>query len=739
MRGKSFMIIYIIILLFFFSLVYATEINKQRNTKSPSGKHPPSQVRQTQRTKQLPDLIVEKVWLDEQGTIVFSIKNAGRGVIPDSAHGQSRVRVRYGDKALDFRLTKVKPTGRPAVDGEGVLKKPGGSITYNTGIKLSSPAKVIVIVDYNKRIKESNEKNNQSKATTLKTVKKVAPKLVRKPVEKKVEPTKKPVAKPKPVTKPAPEPVRKPVEKKVEPTKKPVARPTPTPQQAQKPIPKPEQAKVPEAERQVQVEQPPKLNIPDLIVTDFNVNQGSEQDVDDNKVSFTFSAVVKNNGEADVNNTFYLTIEKYDETFNKWGLTGLSISRNCFPITAPLQVQQSKTISSRLYFSNHEISEQTVRLRAFVDSACNEELPPTWNHVQELREDNNFSNEASVTGGYYPQITGINPNMCIKGVDEVRISGYGLATQAGHTVKLRSGSFQTTPTISNWGIGGVFFTVPASVDPKKYRVSIADSNTLLRFSNEVELTVLERITCPWSDFITSWEDWVQNSMSIRIHTLKPGQKCTFQNDSTIKIKNPITGQWEITPIDLQVIQWHQAWKGDYRYNIKDMESIPREITLSRLDSWENQLQMEIPFESSGTEAKGCFKNNVGGGWWDDWAPDIHIDDAKMKIFFNFSYENEMLDYYVSTSFSADIEAAKSIADWFLNLFLDNWNAEVRDRVSNKVKKALGSDVVKEDILNNFMQLILFNIFGVNIPENMKVTNIEFDQAGIHLTYYCTTN
>lgn len=698
MRGRPLIIIYTTTLLFFASLLYAAEINNPLHTKIPTGKNAPSQVRKVQKPKQLPDLIIEMVWLDEQRNILFNLKNAGNGSIPDREHRQSWVRVQYGEKALDFHLAKKNPGDRPPVDPKGELKQPGGVVTYNTGLKVKALEKVSVFADYNKRIKESNEKNNQSKAITLKPVKKVAPKPVRKPVEEKVEPTKKPVAKPKPVPK---------VEQQVKVTR----------------IPK----------------EIPKLMVPDLIVTDFNVNQGSRQVVDDNKVSFTFSAVVKNNGEADVNNTFYLTIEKYDAITNRWGLTGLSITMNCFPITTPLQAQQSKTISNRLYLSNYEISEQTVRLRAFVDSACNEELPPTWCHVQELSEDNNFSNESSVTGGYYPQITGINPNICIKGVDEVRISGYALGTQAGHTVKLRSGSFQTAPTISSWHMGVIYFTIPGSVDPKKYMVSIADSNTLQPLTNEVELTVLERKTCPWSVLIDLWEDWVQNSIEIRIHTLKPGKKCTFQNDSTIKIKNPITGQWEITPIDLQVIQFHKAYVGDYRYNIKDMESLPNSITLSRLDSWENQLQMEVPFESSGTEAKGCLKSVLGGGWVDTSAPDIHINNAKMRIFFNFSYENGMLDYFVNTNFSANIHAAKSIAEGLLNLFLDHWKSDVRDKVSNKVTSALKSGEVKEDITDNFMQLILFGIFGVNIPENMKVTNIEFDQEGIHLTYYSTTD
>ncbi len=191
MSRKPFIIINVIVLLFFISLLYSNEINKQLGTKITT-----HQVRQTQRTMQIPDLIVEKVWLDEKGNIVFSIKNAGRGVIPNSGHGQSRVRVRYGDKALDFWFTKNNPNRRPPVDGKGALKRPGGAITYNTGIKLSSPTAVSVIVDYNKRVKEANEQNNQSQAITLKPVVQSVIQKVQETIKQRVTAPKKPEAKP---------------------------------------------------------------------------------------------------------------------------------------------------------------------------------------------------------------------------------------------------------------------------------------------------------------------------------------------------------------------------------------------------------------------------------------------------------------------------------------------------------------------------------------------------------------
>jgi len=172
MRGRPLIIIYTTILLFFASLLYAAEINKPLHIKTPSAKNPPSQVRKVQKPKQLPDLIVEMVWLDEQRNILFNLKNVGNGSIPDREHRQSWVRVQYGEKTLDFHLAKKNPGDRPPVDPDGELKEPGGVVTYNTGLKLKTSEKVSVIADCNKRIKESNEKNNQSKTITPKPFKK---------------------------------------------------------------------------------------------------------------------------------------------------------------------------------------------------------------------------------------------------------------------------------------------------------------------------------------------------------------------------------------------------------------------------------------------------------------------------------------------------------------------------------------------------------------------------------------
>jgi hypothetical protein len=115
----------------------------------------------TQASAKLPDLVVERVWLDEACQILCRIENAGPGGISDRAHAQGAVRVSVGGRHEDFYFTRGTRTGPPPVDAGGALKKPGGSVEYSTGVKLDEAASVIVVVDQDGKIPESNERNNQ--------------------------------------------------------------------------------------------------------------------------------------------------------------------------------------------------------------------------------------------------------------------------------------------------------------------------------------------------------------------------------------------------------------------------------------------------------------------------------------------------------------------------------------------------------------------------------------------------
>jgi hypothetical protein len=103
-----------------------------------------------------PDLVVDSIWLDSQCNINFKLKNSGQGSIPDGEHKESVVRVQYGSEIKDLLLGRIDPNG--------ALKKAGGLVSFNTKIPLKSSADVKAIVDFNKKIKESNEMNNEKAA-----------------------------------------------------------------------------------------------------------------------------------------------------------------------------------------------------------------------------------------------------------------------------------------------------------------------------------------------------------------------------------------------------------------------------------------------------------------------------------------------------------------------------------------------------------------------------------------------
>lgn len=129
------------------------------------------------KNRPLPDLVVERVSL-RSGMLVFTLKNRGRGAIPDRefSHGMVKIDFRSGHQVLSFG----RRNGRnPAVDPGGRLKKPGGKVTCSTALKPAAKggnrSVVVVTVDSGHRIREQNEQNNTGKTTirlipTVKTV-----------------------------------------------------------------------------------------------------------------------------------------------------------------------------------------------------------------------------------------------------------------------------------------------------------------------------------------------------------------------------------------------------------------------------------------------------------------------------------------------------------------------------------------------------------------------------------------
>ncbi len=125
----------------------------------------------------------------------------------------------------------------------------------------------------------------------------------------------------------------------------------------------------------------------------------------DNVFNFPFSVLVKNIGTGDVQNVYDLSFQEYDDVHNRWGGENQP-GFNCKRINRLLKTGESFPFTGTLRLLNYKISNQNLKVRAFVDSACSEEFPKTWRHVGEhLKENNNYSNEVTLTGGYYPYIS----------------------------------------------------------------------------------------------------------------------------------------------------------------------------------------------------------------------------------------------------------------------------------------------------------------------------------------------
>ncbi len=107
----------------------------------------------------LPDLIVERIWLDTQCKINFSLKNKGSVKIPNDQYNRAQLKLFIGSTEVIYALTKPTASG-PAVDPGGLLKAAGGTVSFNTGKTLEEQRLVRVWVNHTHQIRESQTNNN---------------------------------------------------------------------------------------------------------------------------------------------------------------------------------------------------------------------------------------------------------------------------------------------------------------------------------------------------------------------------------------------------------------------------------------------------------------------------------------------------------------------------------------------------------------------------------------------------
>jgi hypothetical protein len=105
-----------------------------------------------------PDLVVDKIYLNQAGNIAVDIRNAGPGPLPDTAYRSTEsfaacFVIMIGVQFVDYATLW-------AADPERALRNPGGTVTYTSPIKITEPTTVRVWMDITEQVDEANEGNN---------------------------------------------------------------------------------------------------------------------------------------------------------------------------------------------------------------------------------------------------------------------------------------------------------------------------------------------------------------------------------------------------------------------------------------------------------------------------------------------------------------------------------------------------------------------------------------------------
>ena len=109
-----------------------------------------------------PDLVVDRIYLNQAGNIAVDIRNAGPGPLPDTAYRSTEsfaacFVIMIGVQFVDYATLW-------AADPDRALRDPGGTITYTSPIRITEPTAVRVWLDITEQVEEANEGNNIKQA-----------------------------------------------------------------------------------------------------------------------------------------------------------------------------------------------------------------------------------------------------------------------------------------------------------------------------------------------------------------------------------------------------------------------------------------------------------------------------------------------------------------------------------------------------------------------------------------------
>jgi hypothetical protein len=463
-----------------------------------------------------------------------------------------------------------------------------------------------------------------------------------------------------------------------------------------------------------------RLRRPDLVLTAFAVHQNDLR-AEGMYAKAPFQVIVGNAGQAKVPNPFYVALQ-FSTAGNPW--QGENDGNNCFRVTALLDPNQTYRLTGTLKVLSSNLSDRTLKLRALADFTCLNEFPTPNGDIAESNESNNFSNEVSLTGGYLPGLSSVDPGICTKGSDDCVVNGQSLGSQQGdHTVVVERGAQKTAVTVKSWANAVVHFTVPDGAEVGESRVYIADSGTLSKVSNALTFTVAEMTTLPWSDLVRWWNE-NRTAFSLRLHTWAGGPEPNNQSQLNVLLMS--------VPVDVPNNEIHN-WAGYYRFLMNDMNSAVGGIVLSKADCGPQQLRLNVAFESEGKELIGYYKvNGPAGTWRRSGAPDIEIDNGRLGILFFLYSTGGALNYTVTTTFTASVHASNSAADDLMNLFMSNWNDNVKAKLWSSVRDGLMKPEIKTQVIDSLMTAIRMK---ASLPASRTICKMEFTPDAIKITSY----
>jgi hypothetical protein len=111
--------------------------------------------------KQLPDLAIVDITLNEQCFVVVTAKNNGPGSVPDKVWTDHSP-----ESSAIYLLVNGKKWGGETIwhfDPSKNIQNPGGTATMTSNLKVTGTATIEAIIDHTRRVKETNEQNNVMK------------------------------------------------------------------------------------------------------------------------------------------------------------------------------------------------------------------------------------------------------------------------------------------------------------------------------------------------------------------------------------------------------------------------------------------------------------------------------------------------------------------------------------------------------------------------------------------------